>query len=86
MPLWMLIYALSGFVALGLEIVWFRFFGVLQKSTAFTFGNLLGIYLLGLAAGIIIGVPVARRTSRPARLFLFVQAAVSIYAAPPAPR
>ena len=80
MPVWMLIYALSGFVALGLEIVWFRFFGVLQKSTAFTFGNLLGIYLLGLALGIIAGVPFARCTTQPARFFLLVQAAVSLYA------
>jgi predicted membrane-bound spermidine synthase len=80
MAVWLLIYALSGFIALGLEIVWFRFFGVLQKSTAFTFGNLLGIFLVGLAIGIIAGVPLARRTKQPARAFLFVQAAVSLYA------
>ena len=81
MAVWLLIYALSGFVALGLEIVWFRFFGVLQKSTAFTFGNLLSVYLIGLALGIVFGVPLAQRTQSPARAFLAAQAAVSLYAA-----
>jgi hypothetical protein len=66
-----MIYALSGFIALGLEIVWFRFFGVLQKSTSFTFGNLLGIYLTGLAIGILAGVPLARRARHPYGCFSF---------------
>ena len=39
---WMLIYALSGFIALSLEIVWFRLLGVMQKSTSFTFPTLAG--------------------------------------------
>lgn len=81
MSVWMLIYALSGFLALALEIVWFRFFGVLQKSTAFTFGNLLGVFLLGLALGVMAGVPLARRSRRPARAFLALQAAIPLYAA-----
>ncbi len=80
MSVWLLIYALSGFVALSLEIVWFRILGVVQKSTSFTFGNLLGIYLVGLAAGVMLGVPMARRSRYPARTFLAMQAAVTLYA------
>ena len=33
---WIAIYALSGFVALSLEIIWFRILGVLVKSNSFT--------------------------------------------------
>ena len=78
---WMLIYALSGFIALALEIVWFRLLGVLQKSTAFTFPTLLAVYLGGLAVGVIIGVPFARRVRRPALTFLALQSGVTLYAA-----
>jgi spermidine synthase len=78
---WMLIYALSGFIALALEIVWFRLLGVFQKSTAFTFPTLLAVYLGGLAAGVIIGVPLTKRVRRPALAFLALQSGVTLYAA-----
>ena len=55
--LWLSLYALSGFVALSLEILWFRLVDVAVKSTAFTFGTVLGIYLLGSAAGCLLAVP-----------------------------
>ena len=78
---WMVIYALSGFIALSLEIVWFRLLGVLQKSTSFTFPSLLAVYLGGLALGVMIGVPLARRIRRPAVLFLALQSGITLYAA-----
>ena len=80
-PIWMSIYAMSGFVALALEIVWFRVFGIVQKSTSFTFGNLLGVYLIGLALGVIAGVPFAKRIRRPTRAFLALQMLIPLYAA-----
>ena len=78
---WMIIYGLSGFIALSLEIVWFRLLGVLQKSTSFTFPTLLAVYLGGLALGVIIGVPFAKRIRRPAAIFLALQSGVTLYAA-----
>ncbi len=48
---WIAIYGLSGFLALSLEIVWFRLLGVMVKSTAFTFGTLLSVYLSGPGPG-----------------------------------
>ncbi|HEY8149722.1 MAG TPA: fused MFS/spermidine synthase, partial [Vicinamibacteria bacterium] len=48
---WAALFALSGFCALSLEIVWFRIIDVAVKSTAFTFGTVLAVYLLGLAVG-----------------------------------
>jgi len=78
---WLLIYALSGFIALALEIVWFRLLGVLQKSTAFTFPTLLAVYLGGLAIGVLVGVPLAKRVRRPALVFLGLQSGITLYAA-----
>ena len=76
-----LLYALSGFIALSLEVVWFRVLGVMLKSTALTFGHLLAIYLGGLGLGSLAAN--ARRVQAwPARRgFLLSQAAIPIYAA-----
>ncbi|MGH8630225.1 MAG: hypothetical protein ACREU7_05605, partial [Burkholderiales bacterium] len=47
----MLIAALSGFVALSYEILWYRMFSVASGGTAPVFAFVLGAYLCGLAAG-----------------------------------
>jgi spermidine synthase len=88
---WLLLYALSGFVALSLEIVWFRLIDVGVKSTAFTFGTVLCVYLLGLGAGSLAGSRLAPRLERPLHAFLDAQlgvlaaagAAVALLAAVP---
>lgn len=77
---WAAVYALSGFLALSLEIVWFRLLGVVVKSTAFTFGTLLTIYLAGLGAGSLAGTRYAGRISQPAAAFLAIQAAIGVTA------
>jgi predicted membrane-bound spermidine synthase len=82
LPTWLALYALSGFVALSLEIAWFRVLGVVVKSTSFTFGTLLAIYLSGVASGSLVGARLVGRTSsHPAARFLALQAAIAIYAA-----
>lgn len=79
---WLVLYALSGAVALSLEIAWFRVLGVIAKSTSFTFGTLLGIYLLGVGSGSVVGARlVARGAERPAARFLAIQAGITVYAA-----
>lgn len=77
---WSAIYALSGLIALSLELVWFRLLGVLIKATAFTFGTLLFIYLAGLSIGAVLGSVGARNVKRPARTFLLLQIASTTYA------
>jgi spermidine synthase len=77
---WASIYAVSGFVALSLEIVWFRLLGVMLKSTALTFGTLLSIYLSGIGLGAAIGTRLLPRTRLPAHAFLVLQAVIAIYA------
>ncbi len=81
--LWLLLYALSGFLALSLEIVWFRLLDVAVKSTAFTFGTVLAVYLLGSATGALAGAPLVARVHRPLRLFLLLQCSILALAAVP---
>jgi spermidine synthase len=78
---WAVVYALTGFLALSLEIVWFRLMGVMLRSTAFTFGTLLAIYLTGIGLGSLVGTTIVRRTRRPGNAFLTMQAALVFYAA-----
>ena len=78
---WIAIYALSGFVALSLEIIWFRILGVLLKSNSFTFGHLLGVYLSGVALGSLAGNTRRARESEPTRAFFLLQGAIPLVAA-----
>lgn len=78
---WIGFYALAGFVALGLEIVWFRVLGVMFKSSAVTLGCLLAVYLMGIGTGVLLSVAVRRRIAHPERAFLWMQAAVPAVAA-----
>ena len=47
----MLLAGLSGFIALGFEIAWFRVFSVASSDRAPAFALLLATYLAGIAAG-----------------------------------
>jgi spermidine synthase/MFS family permease len=78
---WIALYALSGFIALSLEIVWFRLLGVILKSVSFTFATLLALFLAGVGAGSLLGHRLAERVPNPARAFFILQGAIPIYAA-----
>lgn len=78
--LWLGLYAASGFVALSLELIWFRLLDVAVKSKAYTFGTLLALYLLGCGLGCLAGVAVVGRLKRPLRAFLLSQCALIAYA------
>jgi MFS family permease len=77
---WIALYALSGFIALSLEIVWFRLLGVVLKSNSFTFATLLALFLTGVGGGSLVGHALSARSRRPARTFLLLQAAIPLYA------
>jgi predicted membrane-bound spermidine synthase len=77
---WIALYAVAGFQALSLEIVWFRLLGVMAKSSAFTFATLLTIYLSGLGLGAALGSALVGRVRQPGRAFLLLQAFVGLYA------
>lgn len=78
---WLLLFGLSGFIALSLEILWFRLLGVMLKSTSFTFGTLLAVYLAGIALGALVGATLVQRSRRPVVGFLALQTIAALCAA-----
>jgi spermidine synthase len=77
---WIVIYGLTGFIALALEIVWFRLLNVLMFSTTYTFSRLLAIYLVFFGLGVMLGSWIAPRVKRPEREFLWLQFAIGVAA------
>lgn len=77
--IWMLFYGLSGTFSLALEVIWFRIIEVSVRATAFTFGTVLSIYLVGLGVGCFLGGRFARRVPSPLRMFLICQSAIIVY-------
>lgn len=76
---WLPLYFLSGFIAIALEIIWFRLCGNIIKSDSYTYGMILSFYLLGLALGGIVGTWLSKKGD--ARLyFLGLQALVPMLA------
>ena len=75
-PLWFTLYCVSGLCAVALEILWFRVLDVAVKSTSFTFGTVLGVYLFCLACGSILGASWSNRLRDPLRAFLLCQCGV----------
>jgi spermidine synthase len=58
--------ALSGFCALGGEVIWTRTLSLLFGGTVYTFSIILAVFLFGLGLGSTVGSAVARRVERPA--------------------
>ncbi|MGV2333622.1 MAG UNVERIFIED_CONTAM: hypothetical protein LVR18_05685 [Planctomycetaceae bacterium] len=54
-------YFLAGVVALGLEVVWLRFLGIVSSNSTITFSFSLAAYLLGMGCGSLLLYPVLRR-------------------------
>ena len=56
---------LSGFTALGSEVLWTRTLSLLFGGTAYTFSLILAVFLFGLGIGSSIGSALAGRVERP---------------------
>jgi spermidine synthase len=73
-------FALSGFAALGYEVVWTRLLSIFSLGAAFSFTIMLTTFLVGLALG---GALMARRvdrSERPLVLFGTLQLAIAVAA------
>ncbi len=46
-----LLVSITGFVAIGCEIVWYRVIGILVKDSPYAFASILAVYLAGIAFG-----------------------------------
>jgi spermidine synthase len=73
-------FALSGFAALGYEVIWTRLLSIFSLNAVFSFTIMLTTFLVGLALG---GALMARRVDRierPLELFGSLQLAVGVCA------
>lgn len=74
------VFALSGFAALGYEVIWTRLLSIFSLNAVFSFTIMLATFLVGLALG---GALMARRVDRVARpleLFGSLQLAIGVCA------
>jgi spermidine synthase len=71
--------AMSGFAAMGLEILWFRHFTILLGGFRAVFSLLLTVILIGIGAGSLLSGFVHRRTDGPAQWFIVVQALFVVF-------
>ncbi|MFN0061940.1 MAG: fused MFS/spermidine synthase [Myxococcaceae bacterium] len=77
-PGWMWLYGLTGAAALGLEVLYFRIVDAAIRSNSYTFGHVLAIYLLLLAAGTAFASRKAGRVERPDQWFLWCQFGIGL--------
>lgn len=59
--------ALSGFTALGAEVVWTRLLTLVLGGTTYTFSMILGVFLTGIGLGSTVGAFLARHVASPRR-------------------
>ena len=78
-PHWILLAtALSGFTALGAEVVWTRLLSLLLGATVYTFSIILAVFLAGLWAGSGIGSFFVWRIARPSTALAACQALLAL--------
>jgi len=65
---------LSGFVALGSEVVWTRLMALTLGATTYTFSIILAVFLAALGLGSAAGSYVSRHSTNPRRAFGLCQA------------
>lgn len=70
----------SGFLAVVVQIVWYRIHGTLMQGNAYGFALVLGVFLVGDAIGLLIGARLAHRVADPGRLLLLLQGATALIA------
>ena len=76
---WLYIYGLSGYIALSLEIIWFRILSVILKGSAYTFPLLLSFYIGGIALGGAIGYYFRNRIPTNINFFFRLQGLIVLY-------
>ena len=77
---WSLLVFISGFLIVALQIVWYRLIGVLLQSSSYSFSLVLAVFLLGDAAGLLVGARVVDRIGDPRRFFFLMQSTATALA------
>ena len=73
LPLIGLAIAMSGFAAMGMEILWFRHVSILLGGFRAVFSLLTTVILIGICAGSLASGLLLSRTARPAHWFMIAQ-------------
>jgi spermidine synthase len=73
LPLISLAIAMSGFAAMGMEILWFRHVSILLGGFRAVFSLLMTVILVGICAGSLASGLLLSRTARPAHWFMIAQ-------------
>lgn len=71
--------AVSGGIALALEVVWFRALILVFGSTTYSFSAMLAVYLLGIACGAFVAGRFADRLRSPLLAYALAQALIGLY-------
>lgn len=73
-------FALSGFIALGYEVVWTRLLAIFTLNTVYSFTIMLTTFLVGLALGSLLIARHADRVAEPLVLFGYLQLLIGLAA------
>ena len=71
-------FGVSGFTALGYEILWTRALEQFTHNSTYAYTAMLAMFLLGIGAGSAVTAPWADRTRRPLALFGAVEIAIGL--------
>jgi spermidine synthase len=71
--------AISGFIALALEVVWFRALILVFGSTTYSFSAMLTVFLLGIALGSALLGWITDHVKQPVAVFVLAQLAIGLY-------
>jgi spermidine synthase len=74
----LLFFGVSGFVAIGYEVVWSKVFGIVMEGTLYGFAAVLSAFLLGIAAGSALVAGVVDRIRDLPRAFGWLHAAIAV--------
>ncbi len=71
-------FGVSGFVAIGYEIVWSRVFGIVMEGTLYGFAAVLSAFLLGIALGSLAMAPFVDRIRDLPRAFGWLHVGIAV--------
>ena len=72
------LFAMSGFVALSLQIAWLRLYGLVLGSSVYSFAAVLGVYLIGIALGSALLTRFSPRPGHGLETFAFLQLGLAV--------
>lgn len=73
-----LAFAVSGFTAMGYEVLWTRALEPFTHNSTYAYSAMLATFLLGLGAGSVVAAPLADRVRRPLWALALVEVAIGL--------